>query len=179
MALSPTSTPAPASSAALRTRGARTRPTPRAARTLAAGAVVAAVLTGCSATNELTTIGAYDASDGVSASVGDVRVGNLVLVGEDEGEPGRLLGYVTHDGLEGTTVTLSLADGGEPVTVDLEPSGTVQLGDAEGDELVFESLPVIPGAVADLVVETELGETTTVPVPVLDGTLPEYADLVP
>lgn len=142
-------------------------------------AVLALGLTGCSATNELTTIGAYDASDGVSGTAGDVRAGNLVLVSAGEGEPGRLIGFLTNDAAQDTQASLSLAEGGAPVAVELGASETVQLGDMEGDGVLFESVPVIPGAMADVVLESPLGGSTTIPVPVLDGTLPEYADYVP
>ena len=129
-------------------------------RTLSAAAAVAAiaVLAGCSATNPITTSFDYDPSDGVSQRLGDVRVGNLLLLTAEEGGAGTFVGFVANGG-------------GQPAAV------VIALG---GDETVdVEAVPAAPGSKVDVTVTTDVSGAATVQVPVLDGTLPEYADLLP
>ncbi len=147
------------------------------ARPVAAGAVVlAALLSGCSATNPITTEVAYAASDGVRTTLGDLTAENLMLVAAAADEPGALQGALSNRGDEDLTVELGTTGGSERIRV--EAGRTVLLGGSEGEDVVLPT-PAPPGATADLTLSTAAAGETTVPVPVLDGTLPEYADLVP
>ncbi|QZN86080.1 hypothetical protein [Cellulomonas sp. C5510] len=147
-------------------------------RPVLAGAVVvlAAALTGCSATNEITSMDAYSASDGVRATLGTVTAENLLLVAADADAPGALQGALSNRGDDGVTVTVALGE--ESARVWLPAGDTVLLGGSDGDEVVLTT-PAAPGAVADVTLSTGTDGEVGVPVPVLDGTLPEYADLVP
>ncbi len=133
-------------------------------------------LTGCSVTNPITTQDDYDASDGVGIALGDVRLVNVLVIGTDEGEAGVVVGSVTNDG-DDAEVTLEI-DGTEAGSFRVDAGETVQLGGDEGEEVTVDSLPVPAGAFVDLTVTSTTGTITT-GVPVLDGTLPEYADVVP
>lgn len=147
-------------------------------RPVLAGAVVvlAAALTGCSATNEITSMDAYSASDGVRATLGTVTAENLLLVAAGADEPGALQGALSNRGDDGVTVTVALGE--ESARVWLPAGDTVLFGGSDGDEVVLTT-PVAPGAVADVTLSTGAEGEVGVPVPVLDGTLPEYTDLVP
>lgn len=169
-----------------------TTPRPRAARTaprtatrrLAALAVASAVvLGGCSATNQITTIDDYPPSDGVAITVDEVRALNLLVLTEGEGEPGLLVGALTNTSGEDTTVTLEV-EGGTSVDVDVPSAGTVLLTGGEAHEryrsedVVLEAVATPPGGLTTVTVSTPAGGSSEVSVPVLDGTLGEYAPLL-
>lgn len=139
-------------------------------------AVAVAALAGCSATNPITTTRPYAPSDGVAAQVGDVRAANLLVVAAAADGPGALQGALTNAGTSDQRVTVGSA--GAPVAeVDVAAGSTVLLGGA-GERIVF-TVPDAPGATTPLTLSSTGSATTTVPVPVLDGTLSEYATLVP
>lgn len=158
------------------------RPARRPVRALAAAVVLVAVavpaLAGCSVTNTITTQRAYEASDGVGVDLGGVRAGNLLVVAADEGGPGSLVGYLTNEGDSAAVVAVGPA-GGEPVAVvRLAPGATALLGQ-EHERVDVPSVSEPPGALVLLGFAVEDGDETVVEVPVVDGTLPEYATLVP
>lgn len=155
---------------------ARSRPS---ARTVVVGALalaVAATLTGCSVTNPITTEKPYAASDGVRATLGDLTAENLLLIAAEADGPAALQGALTNRGTESLTVEIATAGSSERIRV--ASGATVLLGGTDGEDVVLDT-PVGPGATAEVTLSTGAGGTDTVPVPVLDGTLPEYADLVP
>lgn len=157
------------------------------ARPVVVGAALAlaVALSGCSATNDITSQSVYSASDGVRATLGDLTAENLLIVAEAADAPGALQGALTNRGDDTLTVELTLEGSTERVRV--ESGATVLLGGgageggADGDEreeVVFDAAGA-PGSTVELTLSTEAAGEQTVPVPVLDGTLPEYADLVP
>ena len=137
-----------------------------------------AVLSGCTATNPITTMDDYSPSDGVRGRLGTVSLGNIMVLTAEEGAPGTVLGSVTNDGEEEISVSLGLVDG-EPVTVDVPGGDTVLLGPDQDEEIELESVPAEPGGLVDMLVSADREGEATLRVPVLDGTLPEYAELVP
>lgn len=147
-----------------------------AAGSVAVGAVLAAVLSGCSATNPITTEKPYSASDGVRATLGQVTAENLLLVAAEVDGPGALQGALSNRGEDAVAVTVGV--GGDAQRFWIESGDTVLLGGTDGEEVVFTT-PAAPGATTELTLTTAADGTETVPVPVLDGTLPEYTDLVP
>ena len=165
-----------------------TSPRPRTRRLRAAtglavaGLAAALTLAGCSATNPMTTEKEYSSSDGVSVHVGDVKALNFLIASEAKGEPGALLGALENTGSDDTTVTITLGSDDETVQV---PAGqTVLLGAPggntdENEKVVFETVPEPPGAVVPVTVATKAAGSATLQVPIVDGTLPEYADSLP
>lgn len=152
----------------------------RRPRVLAVGlaaAALAAGLTACSATNPLQTSEEYDAADGVGTTLGDVRAVNLLVVTAGEGEPGVLLGGIANDGAESEQVTLTV-DGTES-TVRVPSGGVVTFGGEAGETFDIDTVSAAPGALTTVRIETGSAGSDELEVPVLDGTLPEYADLVP
>jgi hypothetical protein len=155
---------------------ARSRRTSARPVAVGAAAVLAAVLSGCSATNPITTEVAYSASDGVRASLGDLTAENLLLVAAAADSPGALQGALSNRGDEALTVEIATGSSTERIRV---ASGeTLLLGGTEGEDVVLET-PGAPGATTEMTLTTDDAGTVAVQVPVLDGTLPEYADLVP
>jgi len=148
------------------------------ARPVVAGLVLAlaAGLSGCSTTNDITTEKPYSASDGVRASLGDLTAENLLIVAAAADGPGALQGALTNRGDDAVTVEIEVGGSSERVRVAADE--TVLLGGEDGEEVVLDA-PGEPGSTVDLTLTTSAAGSQTVPVPVLDGTLPEYADLVP
>ncbi len=162
-----------------------TRLRPRTARTAAAGLVATAtlVLAGCSATNPITTIGEYEASDGAGTAVGDVRVLNMLVVTEALDAPGVLTGAVKNNGTAAEEVTLQVGDA-DPVLLRVPASGTVLVGAADAParyttaDVPVATVDARPGGLTPLTITTGAGGTVELMIPVLDGTLPEYAALL-
>jgi hypothetical protein len=152
----------------------------RAAALVVGVAVTGLALAGCSATNQITTENNYSASDGVRSTIGDVRASNLLVLAAAEGEPGSLQGGLVNQSDEDRSVTLAVGD--EETTVDLGPRETVFLGVGEQDgfvEVTFPAVDVPPGGLLPVTLSTPEDGSIEVQVPVLDGTLPEYASAVP
>lgn len=163
----------------------RTRRTPPAGarrhRTRAIGLALAALavtgLSGCSATNPLQTAQGYSAADGVGTTLGDVRAVNLLVVTAAQGEPGVLIGGLANDGTETAKVTLTVA--GTESTVRVPAGGVVTFGGDAGETFAIDTVDAAPGALTSVTIATGSAGSDQLDVPVLDGTLPEYADLVP
>ncbi|MDQ0424739.1 MULTISPECIES: hypothetical protein [Cellulomonas] len=161
-----------------------TRLRPRTART-AAGLAAAAVLalSGCSATNPIATIADYQPSDGVATTVGDVRVLNMIVVAQAEGQPGTLTGALANGSSQDETVTLTIA--GEEVRVPVAASTTVLLGapDAppryETADVEVAAVDAAPGGLTTVTVATASSGSVQLQVPVLNDKLPEYQALLP
>ena len=162
-----------------------TSPRPRTLRAaaLVVGAAVAGLtLAGCSATNPITTQDQYSASDGVTFSLGNVRGSNLHVLVAAQGDPGTLQGALINDGREDRSVTVAIGD--EETTVELGPKETVLLGVSDAGEegyaeVTFPAVDAPPGGLVAVTISTPEDGSIDVEVPVLDGTLPEYASQVP
>lgn len=144
-------------------------------KALAVAAVAVMALTGCSFAASITTHKPYDPSDGIGLVIDDVSIQNLLLVAEGQGEEGVFLGSVTNPTGENETVTLTVqGSDAEGASIVVNAGSTTRLGTDEGQELVTGVAPVLPGLLAT--VDVAVGaEVVTVQVPVVDGTLPEYA----
>ena len=120
----------------------------------------------------------YDPSDGVSANVGDLDLRNILVV-SDDGEDGNLVLTVVNTGEEDAELGVQVGEGGgEPLIIEVEAGATVSLG---GDEepLLLEGIDTQPGALLPIFFQYGTAEGIEKLVPVLDGRLPEYADLAP
>ncbi|MFI6425730.1 hypothetical protein [Promicromonospora sp. NPDC050880] len=154
----------------------------RGARTIALAAVSATgalLLAACSPT---TTTLNYDPSDGVGVSVlgeenRDLRGINLMVVSAAEGEAGNVLGALANQTAEDAAFTLE-APGAAPVTLDVPAGGTVYLGTETGETVALDTVGAAPGEYLDAVL-TVGADSKEFQLPVLDGTLPEYAELLP
>ncbi|WP_350349294.1 hypothetical protein ABIQ69_05060 [Agromyces sp. G08B096] len=148
-----------------------------ASAALALGIVIGA--SGCSMVTYQATTEHYDASDGISANVGTLDLRNILVITEAGEEDASLVFTVSNSGEDDAELTAEPVDGGEPVTLEVEAGSQVVLG-ADGDEpLTLEGLSADPGALVSIYFSAEGAEGVELRVPVLDGSLPEYADLLP
>ncbi|MFV2145162.1 MULTISPECIES: hypothetical protein [Isoptericola] len=142
-----------------------------------AGAAVGALLLGACA--PITTQLAYSPSDGsrVDFEDADVRGLNLMVVSAAEGEQGRVLGALANESSEDVEFVLTTPGSG-PVSVPVPANGTVYLGTEDGEQVMLGSVAAIPGANLEASLSAA-GATEDFYLPVLDGTLPEYAEYLP
>jgi hypothetical protein len=156
---------------------------------LAASAALALGLalgaSGCSMLTYQATTERYDASDGVSASVGDLDLRNILVVSED-GEDGTLVMTVVNTGPDDVTLGVQFgAGGGDTHEIEIESGSTVAFGvdDIEGidvvEPLLLEGIDAEVGGLLPMYFQYGDAEGVEKQVPVLDARLPEYADLAP
>lgn len=150
-----------------------TRPQPRKVARLIAAPLAAALALGLAACAPITTLKPYAASDGVRVVVSDdVVIENLMIISAAEGSAGAIQGGIRNDG-----ANTSVVIGSE--TIDVESGETLLLGGENGLETIIDPVTVAPGATLKLDIAATGTDVQNVPVPVLDGTLPEYAPYIP
>ncbi len=136
-------------------------------------------LAGCSSMSPITSLHPYSPSDGVRVSIGSDLTGeNLLVVTTAKGEPGALIGALTNKGADDESVTLA-ADGASDAMVEVPAGTTVLFGSKADAPLELDKVSVAPGAVLPVTISTPSAGIEHLSLPVLDGTLPQYASLVP
>ncbi|BCW17443.1 hypothetical protein NtRootA9_01510 [Arthrobacter sp. NtRootA9] len=98
---------------------------------------------------------------------------SVFVVTAAEGKPGRLLGTIFNT--TGEDVGLVIADTDEEVSVSVPAGGRVEF---DSSPTLLKSTEARPGARTDLTLRAR-GDTVTVDVAVVDGTLDQYAPYVP
>ncbi|KQQ65934.1 hypothetical protein [Microbacterium sp. Leaf320] len=151
-------------------------------RLVASAAISALVLlgaTGCTFISPQATTIEYSASDGVNVSDSDgpIDVRNAFIVANEDGSVGNFIGAVVNPTTEKATLTMTVP-GLDPFTVSVPAGKTVSFG-ADEEPLRIDGLDTMPGATIEIHFQSGDGAGTKTEVPVLDGALPYYADLVP
>jgi len=157
----------------------RSRLSGRTRRRVSAALVAVAVLgllTGCDLFAPQDTKYIQETADGVNGDVGEIFIGNAVLLTQESSSPTSLVATLINQGESSEEVRIVTSAGSETVTV--KPAESVQLGTSDGQSVTFDGLDAQPGALADVTFQTST-MTETLQVPVLDGSLPQYQDLVP
>lgn len=151
-------------------------------RLVASAALSALVLlsaTGCTFISPQATKIEYSASDGVNVfdSDGPLDIRNVFIVANEDGSVGNFIGAIVNPSSERATLTIGL-EGVDPFTVTVPAGDRVSFG-ANTEPLRIVDLDALPGATVEVHFQSgdSLGVKTQVPV--LDGSLPYYADLVP
>jgi len=146
---------------------------------IVAAFALAVGLSACSVFNTPHTQKPYDSSDGVSVTVGDIRVLNAIVF-TDDGENGNFFAAAANSGDSDVDLTLQYQSGGEKVDVVVEvPAGeTVYLGGADG-QVFLPGIDALAGSL--LAIYFQYGDTPgkQIDVPVLDTTLEQYDGLLP
>jgi len=156
---------------------------------IAATVVVAASLllstAGCSFFAPQATLKRYDPSDGVGATVGQVKVRNALLLTKD-GQVASFLVNLVNDGEKTVNVliqyngtTASGTSGKVDTRVQLDAGEVKTFGSSETRQLIFTGIDSKAGSLFPVFVQygTQTGEQLLVPV--LDGSLSEYSMLLP
>jgi hypothetical protein len=104
--------------------------------------------------------------------VGDISSENFLLITSGKGEPAALIGTLYNSGSEAETVQVSV--GTDDVLVRVPAMGTATFGLGEGQEALVTTSPVMPGLLAEVSIQPQGAAAAEKPLPVMDGTLPEY-----
>ncbi|MFW0181670.1 hypothetical protein [Rothia sp. P5766] len=153
----------------------------RAGVTIAlAGALLAT--TGCGYIYKQPTTIVYSASDGQMTNLTEankeiIQFRNIMVISSAEGAPGRVLGTILNQSEKDATVTLAFP--GETLTIEVPAGKEVRLED-KANEIVLKSTEAAPGLSLKTTVSSDVtSEPAEFVVPVLDGTLEEYASYLP
>jgi hypothetical protein len=156
---------------------------PRRLAVVAGLSLAALTLAGCSGVNPNQTREEYSASDGVRVTIGDVRGSNLMILSAEEDAAGVLHGALVNDGDRDVTVTLTFGeDGADSATVPLAAHSMVVLNGTDSESSALVDVAAVtspPGGIEPITVTSDVAGSVKVGVPVLDGTLPQYAEDVP
>lgn len=143
---------------------------------LALAAITLAALTGCSVTNPIQTQTVYSASDGARIVVGEtIEAKNLIVLTNAQGEAGALIGAVTNRGSQDAVVTINVPGAGSQ---DVELAAGASHRFVGEDVIRFEAVDARPGATLPITVSSGTEGAVSATVPVFDGTLPEYAEVI-
>ncbi|WDF33151.1 hypothetical protein PTW37_15080 [Arthrobacter agilis] len=139
--------------------------------TLAASLAAASLsLTGCYSAAEEDWDAIAVGEDGV---VGSVELRSFLLVAEDEGRPGRLLGTLNNESAEPVDITITDDDDEVRITVPADSQYPL-----DTNEVIFETVDDAPGARTSITATTPDG-TEALSIPVVDGTLERYEPYLP
>jgi hypothetical protein len=148
--------------------------------------LVGAIALGTSACTFFTptaTLFHYDPGNGVGASVGAIDVRDAVALINAEGDAISLLITLVNTGSEDIKgIVVQFESDGEKTTgqVNVPANGVAQFGtSADQQQIVIENPDVAAGDLLPVYVQYGDQPGKTILVPVLDGTLPEYSDLLP
>lgn len=145
---------------------------------IALAVAVTLVLSAC-AGEGFTTAQRTNHGDGARADLGtQIGVENLLLLTEEEGAPGQLVGGAVNHWSQGTDVSFTAAGVEETVTVSVGAGETVLLH-PDHQSIVLPAVPSAPGTNLEFQISTPEAGSVTVPVPVLDGTIDPYQDYLP
>lgn len=156
----------------------------RVAASVVLALTVAFGTAGCGLIAPQATTKHYDASDGVSGSVGTIDVRNAIIVTDASGGTvGSLVVTLVNTGSTAQRVAVTAGDKStEPAYVTVDAGQTKKVGTepkSTSGNVFFSPFSTLPGSLFP--VYFQYGDQTGVQlqVPVLDGALPEYRDLVP
>ena len=154
---------------------AASKATARKASVAGLAAVALLGATGCSAINQQATTLQYAPSDGIVANVGDAELRNIALITTAPDTEARYIGTLSSDSGEPLEVSITVAGTQTRFNVPAEESLILE---DPANEQVIPSSGGFPGGMVDATVEVE-GESETVGITILDGTLEEYREFVP
>ncbi|MFT4235426.1 MAG: DNA modification methylase [Microbacterium sp.] len=152
-------------------------------RALASAALIGAALlsaTGCAALTEQATTIPYSASDGVNIPDADgapLKIRNAVVIADADGTQGNLVAAIVNSSDQ--TQTLNLEWGDEKATIKVPADGVVSLGTEDTDPELLDAIDTEAGATLPIYFQSGDAEGVLTEVPVLDGCLEQFADLVP
>jgi hypothetical protein len=149
---------------------------------LALGALVVVGTSGCAMLSTQATQIQYSASDGVNIpDSGPLQVRNVLIVTDEEGADGSLVAAIVNTTSESQTLNIEWGEGSSKSTEEIRvpANSTVSLGTEETDPLQLEGIDTKPGANLPMFFQSGDGEGVLFDVPVLDGALDYYGDLLP
>lgn len=152
-------------------------------RLVASAAISALVLlgaTGCTFITPQSTEIQYSASDGINIpdSDGPLEVRNAMIIATEDGSAGNLIAAIVNPTDKAEVLTVEIDGVAESLTLRVGAGDTVSLG-SNAEPLRIDDLGIKPGATVETYFQSGDATGASAQIPVLDGTLPYYADLVP
>lgn len=156
-------------------------------RLLASVALSVAVMlgaTGCSMLSPQGTEVQYAPSDGVSipdSAGAPLQLRNVFIVANKDGSAGNLIASVVNSTKDPHTLNIQVGLGSTSIdkTLRVPANSVVSLGTADYEPLLLNGIDTMPGATLPVYFQSGDAQGVTSDVPVLDGTLPYYAEFVP
>jgi hypothetical protein len=134
-------------------------------RLLPVAAVGAALtLSACQTQSPVQTDNTYQPADGVSVDLGPVQVRNLVVISAGKDKPGVLSGAVSNTSGDAQRLAFALPQG-QPVYAETKAYSEERL--SQDSQVQLPSVPVNPGDVVTLTVQSPAAPAAVVVVPVL------------
>ncbi|NYD99736.1 hypothetical protein BJY21_000921 [Kineosphaera limosa] len=138
---------------------------------LVTGSAMVLSLSACQWNSEITSMKQYDPADGVSAQLGNLHLNNLIVISDAEGGQGNVVGLAINGTDAPAQVQVSAVNAGQAgaagAPLEVAAHSSQQLTEPEGGRATsIPTVQVPPGAMMQLLVQTNLGQTV-VDVPVL------------
>jgi len=149
---------------------------------LALGALVVLGTSGCAMLSTQATQLQYSASDGVNIpDSGPLQVRNVLIVSDEEGVDGVLVAAIVNATSDSHTLNIEYGEGSSKTTesIRVPANTTVSLGTEETEALPLEGIDTKPGANLPMFFQSGDDDGVLFDVPVLDGSLDYYGDLLP
>ncbi len=151
---------------------------------VALGTAVLLGTTGCAFISTQATTIQYSPSDGVNIpDSGPLKVRNVLIVSEEDGAEGNMIAAVVNETDESQVLNIEVGEGADAqkATVRVPPKSSLSLGNPEGDEppLGLDAVPGPPGSTVPVYFQSGDAEGVLYQVPVLDGALDYYNELLP
>jgi hypothetical protein len=150
------------------------------ARKIVAGIAISAAVvlgtTGCSLTHNVDSLQAYAPSDGSQLNIGTTAIRNVIYL--NNGSTGKLIGSVVNNSTKEITFSVQYADfdqtlSTEPITV--SAGETLALGSNPSVPGLEVTMAGKPGDNIEIYVSIDGATGVALTVPVLDGSLEQYA----
>lgn len=136
---------------------------------------------GCNFISPQTTTEHYDASDGFSTTVGDVELRNAIVF-TDNGDSASLSVTLlnTSDTAQKVNFQYSSLGSTETTSVEVPASTSISRGTQDGDpQILLSGIGKQPGTLMKIFIQAGSKTGKNFNIPVLDGSFPQYATLLP
>ena len=153
----------------------------RAATTVVLAALVVIGTSACTYLTPQSTVEAMDASDGINESIGSLDVRNAMLL-SDDGETASFLVNFINGSDTGITVKVQYqASDKTKVSRDVfvNPQSVKSFGGPDAPQILFEDIDTPAGALLPVYIQYGDESGKQLQVPVLNGALTSYSDLLP
>ncbi len=150
----------------------------RLVASIAIGAALTLGAAGCSLVAPQATTIEYSASDGVNVpDSGPIEVRNAMVIADEEGTTGNFIAAFVNPTAQRQTIVFGFGSAAADLVI--EAGDSLSLGVDGNEPIRLEGIDTPPGAQLSMSFQSGDGEGVTLDVPVLDGSLPPYEDLVP
>ena len=136
---------------------------------------------GCNLIQPQATTRMYDASDGISANVGDLQLRNLILISNDGKSASLLMAAVNTTG-SNVKLSMQFLSKGALVSgqIDVPSSNSAtSWGSATANKIIFDGIDTTPGSMLQVYFQYGDADGKTALIPVLTSKQAEYKGLQP